>query len=114
MQTRSAWILAFAVLTAACGSSGSGSADGGSGGAAATGGTGKTGTGGAGSAPPGVLYVPYARLTRPEYQATIRAAFGVDADISGIPDDSRIGPFTSSRMGMPISRAASIKAGAMG
>jgi hypothetical protein len=49
MQTRSAVLLTFAVLTAACGSSGSGSADGGSGGAAATVGAGKTGTGGGGA-----------------------------------------------------------------
>src|SRR5450432_4110002 len=38
---------------------------------------------------------PYTRLTIPEYQATIKAAFGIDATVSGIPDDGRAGPFTS-------------------
>jgi hypothetical protein len=53
------------------------------------------GSGGAGTPAPGELGAPYARLTRAEYRATIEAAFGVDAPVSGIPDDGRIGPFTS-------------------
>lgn len=54
---------------------------------------GATGTGGA--AVPGVLQSGFARLTRAEYRATIKDAFGVDADVSGIPEDGRVGPFTS-------------------
>ncbi len=44
---------------------------------------------------PGVLQSGFARLTRAEYRATIKDAFGVDADVSGIPEDGRVGPFTS-------------------
>lgn len=84
-------------------------------GGAAVGGTSSTGsTGGAGSANggtagtgqvtdptavPGELSAPYTRLTRAEYQATIKAAFNlVDVPVSGIPDDNRIGPFTSNAL----------------
>jgi hypothetical protein len=44
---------------------------------------------------PGELNTPYTRLTRDEYRATIKAAFGVDAPVSGIPNDEHIGPFTA-------------------
>ena len=77
--------------------SGAGLTPSGSGGAG-TGGSGGgangTGTGtGSGS---GQLSAPYTRLTRAEYQATIKAAFNLDSvDVTGIPDDDRIGPFTS-------------------
>jgi hypothetical protein len=37
----------------------------------------------------------FARLTRAEYRGTIKHAFGVDADVSGIPEDGRVGPYTS-------------------
>jgi hypothetical protein len=68
----------------------------GSGGAVVTGGGGTTGATGAGGAPvPGVLQSGFARLTRAEYRATIKSAFNVDADVSGIPEDGRVGPFTS-------------------
>ncbi|HEY0869042.1 MAG TPA: DUF1592 domain-containing protein, partial [Acidothermaceae bacterium] len=39
--------------------------------------------------------VPYTRLTRVEYKATVNAAFGITPDVSGLPNDSRVGPFTS-------------------
>jgi hypothetical protein len=68
-------------------------------GASAAGAGAGTGTGGAGgsvTAPlPGELNTPYTRLTRAEYQATIKAAFGVDAPVSGIPNDEHLGPFTA-------------------
>ncbi len=67
-----------------------------------TGSGGSTGSGSGGvaggtdpSAAPGELNAPYTRLTRVEYQATIKAAFNVDAPVTGIPNDSRVGPFTS-------------------
>lgn len=44
---------------------------------------------------PGELNTPYTRLTRAEYQATIKAAFGVDAPVTGLPNDEQIGPFTA-------------------
>ena len=44
---------------------------------------------------PGVLQSGFARLTRAEYRATIKEAFGLDADVSGIPEDGRVGPYTS-------------------
>ena len=53
-----------------------------------------TGTGGSPGVP-GVLQSGFARLTRAEYRATIKDAFGVDADVSGIPEDGRVGPYTS-------------------
>lgn len=68
-------------------------------GGAQSGGTGsgtETGGGGTVTAPtPGELNTSYTRLTRDEYQATIKAAFGVDAPVSGMPNDERIGPFTA-------------------
>lgn len=68
----------------------------GSGGSGATGMMMSTGSGGAASSDPTVpVAASYARLTRAEYQATIKAAFGIDASIAGVPDDSRIGPYTS-------------------
>jgi hypothetical protein len=83
------------------GSSGSGSANGGSGADAGQGTGGTTpGTGGSsGSAgtdgTPGVARPGYSRLTRAEYRATIEEAFGLDPDLSLVPVDGRIGPFTS-------------------
>ena len=94
-----------ALLLASCtGSIGRQGADPGSGGQGQIGGAGVTGIGGggggvtgaAGAVPvPGVLQSGFARLTRTEYRATIKDAFGVDADVSGIPEDGRVGPFTS-------------------
>ncbi len=65
-----------------------GSATGGAAGAGATGGS-------AGSGPPAAMQPGFTRLTQAEYGATIQAAFGIDADLSLIPVDGRIGPFTS-------------------
>ncbi|HVT09205.1 MAG TPA: DUF1588 domain-containing protein [Polyangia bacterium] len=69
--------------------SGSGSTTGGGSG------TGAVSGGGTPTLVAGELDVPYTRLTRVEYQATVQAAFSVTPDVSGIPNDSRIGPFTS-------------------
>lgn len=67
----------------------------GSGGATSYGGNSSHGGGGA-SAASGELSAPYTRLTRTEYQSTIKAAFGLaEVPVNGIPDDGRIGPFTS-------------------
>jgi Protein of unknown function (DUF1592)/Protein of unknown function (DUF1587)/Protein of unknown function (DUF1588) len=60
--------------------------------------SGGPGSGGGGVAVPGVpgiLQSGFTRLTRAEYRATVKDAFGVDADVSGIPEDGRVGPFTS-------------------
>jgi hypothetical protein len=72
-------------------------------GAGATGGDGSGGSsagaatgGSAGSSTPaGEARPGYSRLTRAEYRATLEEAFGVDADVSLVPVDGRIGPFTS-------------------
>jgi hypothetical protein len=73
------------------GTGGAGQASGTAGAGAAAG---SLGTGG--QAPvPGVLQSGFARLTRAEYRATVKEAFGLDADVSGIPEDGRVGPFTS-------------------
>jgi hypothetical protein len=73
-------------------------ATGGSGasGASGAGGT-SSGTGGsAGSSMPAADARPgYSRLTRAEYLATVEAAFGIEGDLSLVPVDGRIGPFTS-------------------
>ncbi len=37
----------------------------------------------------------FTRLTRRQYDETVFAAFGVHPDLSGIPEDGRVGPFTS-------------------
>jgi hypothetical protein len=37
----------------------------------------------------------YSRLTRAEYRATVEQAFGIDPDVSLVPVDGRVGPFTS-------------------
>lgn len=76
------------------------SGSGGNASGATTGTAGAAGLGGASgggdpSAAPGELNAPYARLTRAEYKATIKAAFNVDAPVTGIPNDNRVGPFTS-------------------
>lgn len=59
-----------------------------------------TGVGGGNSGNPGnpvPAPVPdaFTRLTRTEYAATVNAAFGVRPDVTIIPGDGRIGPFTS-------------------
>jgi hypothetical protein len=71
------------------------------GGASGTGGTsgaagaaGTSGTSGVDPTDP-TLHLPFARLTRAEYRATILSAFGVEVDLSEIPEDGRIGRFTS-------------------
>jgi hypothetical protein len=63
----------------------------------AGGGGGPTSSSGSGAiAPaPGELSSPFTRLTRAEYKATIKAAFDIDASVTGIPGDQRIGNFTS-------------------
>lgn len=61
----------------------------------ATGGAATGGTGPVDPITPGELNTPYTRLTRDEYQATIQAAFGVEAPVSGMPNDEHIGPFTA-------------------
>ncbi len=85
--------------TAAGGTNGGGGANGRaggiSGGSPGSGGAGMAGAGMAGAGAPGILQSGFARLTRAEYRATIKDAFGVDADVSGIPEDGRVGPFTS-------------------
>ena len=60
-----------------------------------TGGIGGSSSGSGGAGVPGVLQSGFTRLTRAEYRATIKEAFGVDADVSGVPEDGRVGPFTS-------------------
>ncbi|MES1208139.1 MAG: DUF1592 domain-containing protein [Pseudomonadota bacterium] len=61
--------------------------------------SGGTGSGGVSGGDPSLVAaevnVPYTRLTRVEYQATVKAAFNITPDVSGIPNDSRVGPFTS-------------------
>jgi hypothetical protein len=93
-----------ALLFASCtGNIGQSNVPGGSLGGAAAGTGGSSGGGaaglggGAGGQPavPGILQSGFARLTRAEYRATLKDAFGVDADVSGIPEDGRVGPFTS-------------------
>lgn len=81
------------------GPSGTNQAQGGSdgglvGGAASTAGAGTVATA------PGELSSPFTRLTRAEYKATLKAAFNVDAAVSGIPGDQRIGNFTSNVVDM--------------
>jgi len=87
-----------ALLAASC-TGNIGQGDRGAGGAGQLGGAGAGTSGGApgtgGAAVPGVLQSGFARLTRAEYRATIKDAFGADADVSGIPEDGRVGPFTS-------------------
>jgi hypothetical protein len=76
-------------------SAGSGATSTGGGGGNATGGSsGATSTGGAATSPT-TLQPGFTRLTRAEYRATIRAAFGIDPDLSLIPVDGRVGVFTS-------------------
>src|SRR5262252_6819750 len=65
-----------------------GSPGGGAAGAGAGAGAGSSGV-------PGDVNASYTRLTRVEYQATIKAAYDVDAPVTGLPDDDRVGPFTS-------------------
>jgi uncharacterized protein DUF1592/uncharacterized protein DUF1588/uncharacterized protein DUF1587 len=77
------------------GVSSGGAGSSGIGGFGQTGGTGGAPSGSGGAAVPGVLQSGFARLTRAEYRATIKDAFGVDADVSGVPEDGRVGPFTS-------------------
>jgi hypothetical protein len=66
----------------------------GSGGASAGTGTGTGGSAGAG-APSAEARPGYSRLTRSEYRATVEQAFGIDPDLSLVPVDGRVGPFTS-------------------
>lgn len=73
------------------GSGGSGTGGSATGGATSTGGAG----GASGSGPATAMQPGFTRLTQAEYAATIRAAFGVDADLSLIPVDGRVGVFTS-------------------
>lgn len=78
---------------------GNGLPEAGPGGSGAMSGVGAGASGGATNADPpatpGELNAPYTRLTRAEYQATIKAAYKVDAPVTGIPDDARVGLFTS-------------------
>ncbi|HWP04382.1 MAG TPA: DUF1592 domain-containing protein, partial [Polyangiaceae bacterium] len=88
------------------GSAGQGSAQGGTGsgsnggasGVSATGGSGATSSGGAGGGSLGkapAVFGELARLTKAEYASTVEAALGVAPDLSLIPDDGRIGLYTS-------------------
>ena len=78
------------------GSSGGGGSAGAGGPSGVGGGAGASSSGSGGvPAVPGVLQSGFSRLTRAEYRATIKDAFGVDADVSGIPEDGRVGPYTS-------------------
>ncbi len=75
----------------------SGSSAGGTGGSSAggTGGTG-AGTGGAsGTGTPQAVFGEFSRLTRAEYAATVAAAFDVEVNLDVIPEDGRIGVYTS-------------------
>jgi hypothetical protein len=83
-------------MTGGPGSSVGGGSAGAGGPSGVGGGAGASSSGSAGTpAVPGVLQSGFARLTRAEYRATIKDAFGVDADVSGIPEDGRVGPYTS-------------------
>jgi hypothetical protein len=76
-------------------SGGSGASSGeGSGGTSAGTGPGTGGTAGS-DGPPSEARTGFSRLTRAEYRATIEQAFGLDPDVSLIPVDGRVGPFTS-------------------
>jgi hypothetical protein len=85
------------------GTTGGSSSSGATGGSGATSGEGTGGSGagtggsaGAGADGPTAEARPgYSRLTRAEYRATIEQAFGLDPDVSLVPVDGRIGPFTS-------------------
>lgn len=76
------------------GPSGPTAAQGGSDSGLGGGGTSSSGSGAVAPAA-GELSSPFTRLTRAEYKATIKAAFNIDAPVSGIPGDQRIGNFTS-------------------
>lgn len=88
---------------ASAGSLGSGAAAGSGGataGASSGGSAGKSSIGGsagtAGEPPSADPGQPgFARLTRAEYSATVRAALGVEPDLSLVPVDGRVGAFTS-------------------
>lgn len=83
-------------VDAGSGPAGGSAADPATGGTAASATGGAMTTGGTGAEPlPGELNAPFTRLTRAEYQATLLVAFDVAAPVSGIPDDKRVGPFTS-------------------
>ncbi|MFO7178886.1 MAG: DUF1592 domain-containing protein [Pseudomonadota bacterium] len=56
---------------------------------------GANGSPGSGGGVAGPVESGFARLTRAEYGATLREAFGVDVDRSLVPVDGRVGPFTS-------------------
>jgi hypothetical protein len=91
------WASALLVLAFGCTETGNASPDGQ--GAASTGGGASgdgaaAGTGGGTSLDDAALS-DFSRLTRAEYSATVLAALGVVADIKLIPEDGRIGPFTS-------------------
>jgi hypothetical protein len=77
----------------------SGSSAGGSGGSSAGGSGGSSagsGTGGsAGTGTPQAVFGEFTRLTRAEYAATVTAALGVEVDLAIIPEDGRIGVYTS-------------------
>ena len=75
----------------------SGSGTGGTSGASGTGGSAGVGASGAGGTAPTdpTLYLPFARLTRAEYRATLSSALGIEPDLTEIPEDGRIGRFTS-------------------
>jgi hypothetical protein len=81
------------------GGSGSGAASGTGSGATSGEGSGGTSSGTGGSAgsvtPSGEARPGYSRLTRAEYRATVEQAFGLDPDVSLVPVDGRVGPFTS-------------------
>src|SRR5690606_40138517 len=83
------------------GSGGSGSVGGSSDGVggdttrSSTSASGSTGSGGVTVPKEEVAVNEFTRLTRAEYHATVLDALGIPADVNLIPEDGRIGPFTS-------------------
>lgn len=57
--------------------------------------SGSTGSGGVTVPKEEVAVNEFTRLTRAEYHATVLDALGISADVNLIPEDGRIGPFTS-------------------
>lgn len=91
------WAAALLALAFGCTETGGTGPDGQ--GAASAGGS--SGSGGSGSGAGGATagddagLSDFSRLTRAEYSATVLEALGVEPDVDLIPEDGRIGPFTS-------------------
>lgn len=63
--------------------------------------SGGTAAGGSTTAGGEGLLAEFTRLTRAEYRATITQALGVSADVNLLPEDGRVGKFTSNAEGTP-------------